>query len=641
MKEIKLIKLSYWNFKGAKKRTIDFGGRDTIISGANETGKTTVYDAFLWLLFGKDSSGAADFDFKPLDEDGSEIHNIETGVEAVMQIDGAEHTLKRISTEKWSRPRGQSKHVYGGNTTTFWVDEVPKTMAEHKAYVDNLVSEDIFRLITNHTAFNAMKTADRRAALIAISGVDVEDKLAAEFPDAAKVLNGGKPEDAKKRLREMRKRLNVELDAIPARIDELARFAPDAKAKRDAEHNIKGYNESLTLVDDMITARRASDPAEAAKARMSALHREIDVMERAAKADHDRALRAASDELQRLDRDRDCAAERVEDLEKRIRRAEADIAEKTKDVDWMRDEWKKEAETQPDEIDTVCPTCNQTLPEEVLEDAQRVAQERFETAKRRRLDEIAARAKRIKASLAVDQQGAEQLEVDLKHWQAQAEQISIAADAAQAALDAIPPVKLPPEHAALVSEIESLKSTPAGEIPRDLTERRDELVASIERSRAILAEARAAEAAQERIGDLEGEQRSLGDKLTEVDRQLIMVERYVSARCRLLEEGINALFPTVRWRLFNLLDNGGIEDACDCLIPSGSGAMTNYHKSTNTGAKINAGLEIIDVLCTFYGVAAPIFCDNMESVNEPRKTMGQQILLVVTKDKALKIKEAI
>ena len=640
MTAIELISISISNFKGIPKFSTVLDGHDAIISGANATGKTTTYDAFLWLLFGKDSTGAADFDYKPLDADGAEIHNIETCVEATLRINGTPHTLKRVSAEKWSRPRGQTDHVYGGNQSSFWVDEVPRSLTEYKAYVAGMVAEDVFRLITNHQAFNALKLTDRRKALIAISGINVEDKLATEFPGIDTILTGNTPEDAKRRLREVRKRLSAEMDAIPARVDELTRMTTTNGEPRAIERAIASNTESLAQVDAQILQCRAADPVEAARARLSAVQREIAAIERDVNQRHETAKRAAQDDLRRIERDHDYAADQRSDLEICIKASDAAIAERERDVAWMRDEWRKEAGAQYEagDVDDACPTCGQSLPPDQMEAALEAHRMAHETKKQKRLEEIKAQGKRIGAALDEDKRRAEKLRAELAHWETETDRLTHAVVAASAS--AVPEPTMPPEHAALVAEASALQAIKPGDDVqlRGLEERRIVLTAIIEQHRINLASIQAAESARTRIEELAAEQRTLGDKVAEVDQQMIKLERYVSARCRLLEEGINALFPTVRWRLFNQLDNGGIEDACDCLIPSPSGAMASYQRSANNGARINAGLEIINVLCGYYGVSTPIFVDNAESVNTLIPTVGQQIQLVVSDDTTLTVK---
>ena len=77
--KIEIKKLHIENFKGTKQRTVEFG-ENTLICGANATGKTTIFDAFTWILFGKDSLGSAKFEIRPLDKNGKMIDNLEISV---------------------------------------------------------------------------------------------------------------------------------------------------------------------------------------------------------------------------------------------------------------------------------------------------------------------------------------------------------------------------------------------------------------------------------------------------------------------------------------------------------------------------------------------------------------------------------
>jgi len=96
--EITLTKLTLENFKGIKRFTLE-PGNSCIVRGQNASGKTTLMDAFLWLLFGKDSQGKADFALKTLDN-GEEIPNLDHAVEGVFDIDGKEITLKKVLKER-------------------------------------------------------------------------------------------------------------------------------------------------------------------------------------------------------------------------------------------------------------------------------------------------------------------------------------------------------------------------------------------------------------------------------------------------------------------------------------------------------------------------------------------------------------
>ena len=96
MREIKILTLSLRNFKGCEALTLEFDGQSASIYGDNATGKTTIYDALTWLLFGKDSRGRGDFEIKPLGPDNKvKDHAAVTSVEAALLTDGIETRLKR------------------------------------------------------------------------------------------------------------------------------------------------------------------------------------------------------------------------------------------------------------------------------------------------------------------------------------------------------------------------------------------------------------------------------------------------------------------------------------------------------------------------------------------------------------------
>ena len=126
MREIKILTLSLRNFKGCEALTLEFDGKSASIYGDNATGKTTIYDALTWLLFGKDSRGRGDFEIKPLGLDNKvRDHAAVTSVEASLLADGFDTKLKKTYFEKWSTKRGSATETYDGNTSEYFVEEVP------------------------------------------------------------------------------------------------------------------------------------------------------------------------------------------------------------------------------------------------------------------------------------------------------------------------------------------------------------------------------------------------------------------------------------------------------------------------------------------------------------------------------------
>src|SRR5690625_2929964 len=245
MKRIKLLNMRLINFKGIKDLEIDFNGDDTRIYGENGTGKTTVFDAFVWLLFNKDSNNNSNFDIKTLDNDGNVIHRLDHEVEATLLIDGKETTLKKVYKEKWTRHRSAIEETFSGHTTDYYINGVPSKKKEYDEFIKTIVDEDIFQLLTNPSYFNeVLHWTKRRELLLEVAGDITDEDVIASNKDLAKLadlLNNHSVEELKKIIAEKRKEINKKLEEIPTRVDEIHRNLPDipnlneAKIKADIE----------------------------------------------------------------------------------------------------------------------------------------------------------------------------------------------------------------------------------------------------------------------------------------------------------------------------------------------------------------------------------------------------------------------
>ena len=250
--------LSINNFKGIKSLDLPFDGRSATVAGRNATGKTSVYDAFLWLLFGKDSSGTSRFDVKPLDAAGERITGLTTEVEASLTIDGKPVTLKRALIEKWRKVAGSPDPIYDRDETAAWIDDVPvKLEKEYQPYIQQICGdEDTFKQLTVHGAFMLLPWEQRRKMLLEASGKDVDSVILArpEFAGVPQLLNGKTPEDTKKRLKEQQKRFNDELKLLPARIDEQRLTRPSiTQAELDeANKNIVRLQQEVDFLDSQM-----------------------------------------------------------------------------------------------------------------------------------------------------------------------------------------------------------------------------------------------------------------------------------------------------------------------------------------------------------------------------------------------------
>ncbi len=172
---MKLLNLTLDNFKGIKHYELDPKGSSMDIYGDNATGKTTLADAYFWLLFGKDSSGRSDSNFNVKTRGTSGLDYSVKG--AFLGDDGQPFTLQRIYKEKFPRKNGEAEREYQGNTTVFFINEVPKPKKDYTVFVASLCDEKLFMLLTDPDMFpGKMKWDERRDTLIGQFAPDVDDR---------------------------------------------------------------------------------------------------------------------------------------------------------------------------------------------------------------------------------------------------------------------------------------------------------------------------------------------------------------------------------------------------------------------------------------------------------------------------------
>lgn len=399
--DMKLLHLAIDNFKGCKHLALGFQGRCASIYGDNAAGKTTIYDAFTWLLFGKDSRGRGDFEIKPLDPGGQVAdHAAVTAVEATLDVDGVPLQLRRTYFERWSVKRGGGEATYDGNTSEYFVDGVPMKKSEYENRIRELVSEDVFRVLTNVSWFcEGMDWRRRRDMLFQVCELPRDkDIMAADprFEPLSAAMGGLSMEDYKRKIQAERKGLNAGRNTIPARLDEQKKIVerlsgidfPAIRAQRDttaakleqlqAELVKLGHGALLDTKRNELAAARNAVEAEINRNTSHRQSQTVPVEDRrpAIKTAMDKAAAEAA-------RWRRMAAgeeNTIRDLEAKIQAC--------------RDSWAVENARSFQAGN--CPTCGQTLPEAALI----AARDRFEADKKKSLQEAVDRANDAKASLA-------------------------------------------------------------------------------------------------------------------------------------------------------------------------------------------------------------------------------------------------
>lgn len=650
--DVRIKTLKMQCFKGIQQLEVDMGGVNVSVFGKNATGKTTLFDAFTWCLFGKDSTDKTDFWVKPHDENGEEIHHLETMVEAVLLIDGRQVAFRHMVVENWVKKNGEQDHVYSGNNHKYWVNDLTKSSKEYAAAVEEIVDQEVFRLITNPMAFNAIKWDKRREFLLKLSPINVDEIMLrkAEYEPLSQSMSVFDTDvyGLKKIMLERKKRDNTELEQIPIRISEQVSIR-DSLGECDTEAALA----EIAAIDKKIADLEASmqtgsDIIASIKEKASALAEAEGLLNQA----KIKANRAVSDEQSRISIALATAKSvksgmynTIRDMEDMIAAHTARVESLKKKREEIRDKWYAiDAEEAEVKVKTVCPTCGQNLPAEQVEEAKAKFLRDFEESKERRLNEITEEGKRtaeeIKAleeRVAAEQKDYETAQADLKKAVIQVEDLEEQRKNAASEPDFDTP-EIHRLNTILAERQEAYNKAMEAKQPVDESkvQEKQELIARKNDLLRVDAKRQQKEACDARIAELEKRSSELGASVADTERMLILIDQFVTERCGMLEESINSMFPTVRWSLFERQINGGIKDACICLI----GGV--QFSDANNAARINAGLEIISVLSKHYGVTVPVFIDNAEAVNVLQPMEAQRIALVVTaNDKELRIEKEV
>ena len=653
MKEVFLKKLILKNFKKIQDLTVEFTDKNTFICGGNGTGKTTPQDAFLWLLFGKDSTNRADtnFNIKTLGEDGKPILHLVHSVTGVLSINGRDVELQRNYVEKWGS--GVNAGVLQNHATEFYLNGVKlKTKKEYDAEVAAILPEDVFRMITNPLYFPTMKAQDQKAMLLEMAGNVTNEEVAninPKFQELISLISGRTLEQLAKEIASKKSAIKDELKGIPGRIDSVRDAMPESEDWTVLEKEIADKKEKIKDIDSQLADKSKQMEAEfKAKSelqkqignkKLAKSQRENEIRQNANKSYHD-----VLDNISKLEyqvKSKDAEISRKQEDHSRIK---ATIEALNNDLEVLRGKFYAiDAETlQYPEGAFICPTCKRELEVEDIQAKQQELQDNFNLNKANRLKAVqnegkekAAKVEELKKQCSIIQAAITQLSNEkeiLVH------NINECKGNMPEEQDTQKIILSDPTWLSLSNEIVDLENQLKAEAkPIDTTELKEAkatLSEAIDELNKKLGKRDTIERSNKVIEDLEDRRDKNNEALAEQERLEFLVQDFQKEKDNKLMERINGMFSLVKFSFISEKLNGNEAITCFCSVDGVPFA------DVNNASKINAGLDIINAICRSVGITAPIFIDNRESVNDLIPTMSQVINLVVSKDKSLMIRVA-
>lgn len=633
---MKLNSLTILNFKGIKSLTLNLSGKSASIYGANAAGKTSVYDAFLWLLFGKDSRGSATFSIKPI-VDGEQLHNVETHVEAEIDTGDGTISLIRKYREVWSRKRGDVSETFTGHESAYYVDGLPVSQAMFKAKVDALVNETTFRSLTNPFYFpEVMKWQDRRSQLFKMFGNLTDADVAAQDPRFQQLLKDCghyTVEQYRDGMKVNIRKYNTDLKEIPARMDEVARQIIEDDDTSYAEASLEAIADEIRKLRAMLEEGGDAE----LNAQRVAVEGEIAALQQRNQAHRDR-IRVQNAENNRKamnDLAEQIAGLNLVDVEANTKVKVQYVADIQSQIEALRAKFTEVASEQYVTVD-VCPTCGRPFEKNDVE----ASRQAWETTRKGRLDFINTEGRELAKLLKVAKEEASEALAELERRKKIAKEYS-------EAMDALRTVELAPDMdgyaeamnqltekrsailEAIAAASEGVKAKTAN-IMTQIAQKQNEYA----EAKKTLAELSASRSARERLDELRETQAYKVEALEDAEATVALCEEFIRTRVSMVEDSVNSHFQLVKWQLYRDQINGGLEEICEATVDG-----IPYH-DLNGAMRINAGLDIINACIDATGISAPVFVDNAESVTNLYDVNAQVIRLVVSaKDTQLRLQK--
>lgn len=637
---MKLLKLTLENFKGHGLRVVEFSPTVTRVYGANGTGKTSLFDSFCWMLWAKDSDDrtqSGNVSFYPFDPDkqGEVLHNVVVKVEAVVEIDGAQHVLCRTMQEKWTTPNGAELPRFTGNETKLYIDGLAVKANQFDAFVKENINPEMFKLTSNPWYFPTLHWKEQRRILMELVGdISNDDVLAADasLEPLRNELANRKPEDCKKLWQQQQKAAVKDLEKTVLLINESRKHLPqieneaDVKAELEAQRLVlmKALEKAMQEKADILSGTAISKKQAEAKV----LESKLDVI-RAEQREKIAAVRKPFDEqIAALEAEAKTAAETVKPYRQTVVNLDNAIRENEEKLKVLQDSWQA---VDAEEFNDICPCCHRPYPPEQIAD-QRAA---FNRSKAERLEKIEAdgnalfdkneenKAQRDAAMKEVQRLSKLDLEMPDKRSEIMKQR--------EEAVQALPPMENRQDWFEASEDLKRINHE-IEELHIDVKLKLMDAEKAIESAQkpvgdidVRLAEIKAAETTRALITDYTKQQQTLREQHDELALKLSLIKKFDEIKAVMTTEKVKAILPGMDFKLFNYNNtNEGYTETCE-LVKDGK-----PYANLSNGEKIAVGCELIAAISKHYGVSNPVWIDNAEATTKHLETNGQAILLRVS-----------
>jgi hypothetical protein len=671
--EVKKIYLE--NYQKFPSKSVDLFPR-TEISGRNREGKSTLKDAYLDVLTGKMANGTEPTSIRRK-ENGLEVPKVDVVRELTLAIDGKEKVIRKITKQKWRKPKGQSEEVFDGNETSYEIDGFPAKLKDYTEFIHSIAEPSTLLMCSNPKPFlNTLQksTAESRKVLEKMSGFDIAQFME-ENPQYAHVEEITKGHSVEDTLKKLRKELNAQKKKVDAKNTEIAYEtnrtveAEDTSSleskKQELNADISKLEEQEQILEDSakgydslsyeIRGLKSSRDGLVSKANEWLRARQKFISDTVSelmlkKSEKESSIRIIGMELGNHIRE---AQQAKADLD----RARQDYP-RIKEMELDDSELKAiEAETFNDS-DTICSTCGQELPEEQISElrasfeekkkarieAQLKIKESFESEKQEKLKYVCDLGNTSAAKLKKTNEEINKLQSEISEAQDEVAELTKQIEEEQSKFTELPEsvdMKNDEEYLAVTARIsefeEKLKSF--DDVPGKKQELRMQISNVMKQISNVDADIKIAQAAvtekEKRVAELNEELKSLGQVQADIEKNIDTVLNFSIQKNKALAEKINPYFKHFQFSFLDYTIEGNPVETCK-MICNG----IDYNSGLNHSDKILCEVDLLNGLQEMNGLNLPIWIDDSESIDKSRiPVLDRQMIILRVTDGDLEVKE--
>ncbi|WP_302939589.1 ATP-binding protein [Megamonas funiformis] len=654
---MKLLKLELNNFKAIKEFTFEPNGEDKSIFGKNGVGKTTLVDAYFWVLVGKSSTDKkVDDDIKLKDNTGNpQLDNgLEHKVSAILELDnGTQVTLSKIYQEKWTKNHGKPIAEFDGHTTTYLINDVSRSQKDYNTYIEqNIGSIEILKMLSSATYFCNMPWKKQRELLLEVCG-DITDmdviNSDERLKDLPSMLESKNVNDFITLITQRKTKLNSQLNKIPTRIDENKKMLDDSNEENEEiiETELKDFRKKKNALENKLTTIKGGYAVAHIERQIAQIDTKIEQIKQQYNATNNADVLELQKQKSTKEIDLQKQSQQLTSKKNEQEILNNKIASISKQIEDCRNAWKVEKK-KVFSGDNICPTCGQALPQEKINEAI----EKFNKTKAYNLKacteagtNLAHKKQELEHTLQDNENTIATLVENIDNLNKNIQELDLQIIDKQKNIADIeygymsnPEYKnLYREKVNLKKELISVQDNCANSL-KQYQSQIEQIDLDINVRTEKLAKIKQLSVFKNRIEDLKAEQKQLGEEFNNLEFKLNLAQIFTKNKVNMLTDKINSKFKITKFKLFNQQVNGLIDDTCEAMTQQGS----TYGKSMSNGEKIIIGLDICNTLAQHYKLDVPIWIDNAESVSELLKANNSQMFnLVVAHHDELKIKDPI